>query len=269
MTIRNNTIGKTRFDENDFAAIDVMVGTLELREHALSRLQKNIHIISNRFENFDVCGISLCNTDGGTIQGNLFVSTKNACRVPDEHTGICVDNCNAVSVLNNDFFEFRPIAHAVLITTNTSGIIESGNLATGTYYQIKNKYTGMIIKPAAATNGAAIVQVYSDSTDLSLWKAQYCSDNRFQILNKQTQMALKPSGTGDSAPLQQYTFSATDSLQKWELVPAGDEQYYSIVNDTYSTKSIRSPYTNENSAVITSTNNPAWRSNKYELIPFE
>jgi hypothetical protein len=270
MTIRNNTIGKTRFDENDFAAIDVMVGTLELREHALSRLQKNIHIISNRFENFDVCGISLCNTDGGTIQGNLFVSTKNACRVSGEYAGIYVDNCNAVSVLNNDLLqEFRPIAHAVLVTTNTSGIIESGNLATGTYYRIKNKYTGMILKPSGTTNDATIVQVSSDSTDLSLWNVQYCSSNRFQIVNKQTQMALKPSGSGDSAPLKQYTLTPTDSWEKWELVPAGDEQYYSIVNDYYSTKAIRSPYTNENSTVTTSTNNPAWRSNKYELIPFE
>lgn len=270
LTIRNNTIGKTRFDENDFAAIDVSVGTLVLREHALSRLQKNINIISNRFENFDVCGISLCNTDGGTIQSNLFISTKNACRVSGEYSGIYVDNCNAVSVLNNDLLqEFRPIAHAVLITTNTSGIIESGNLATGTYYQIKNKYTGMILKPSGTTNDATIVQVYSDSTNLSLWNVQYCSSNRFQIVNKQTQMALKPSGSGDSAPLKQYTLTATNSLEKWELVPAGDEQYYSIVNNYYTNQAVRSPYTNENSTVTTSTNNPAWRSNKYELIPSE
>lgn len=271
MTIRNNTIGKTRFDENDFAAIDVMVGTLELREHALSRLQKNIHIISNRFENFDVCGISLCNTDGGTIQSNLFISTKNACRVSGEYSGIYVDNCNAVSVLNNDLLQdFRPIAHAVLITTNTSGIIESGNLATGSYYQIKNKYTGMILKPSGTTNDATIVQVSSlDTENLSLWNVQYCSSNRFQIVNKQTKMALKPSGSGDSAPLKQYTLTATNSLEKWELVPAGDEQYYSIVNNYYTNQAVRSPYTNENSTVTTSTNNPAWRSNKYELIPSE
>ena len=101
-------------------------------------------------------------------------------------------------------------------------------------YAIKNKKTGMLLRPKNANKkaGAPIVLYSPTNWKCLTWDFIHIDGNAYLLKNLYTKKTFQPQEKSDDSALIQQPINKKSKLQLWEFIESGSNQYYIRLKST-------------------------------------
>ena len=101
-------------------------------------------------------------------------------------------------------------------------------------YAIKNKETGMLLRPESANKkaGAPIVLYSPTNWKCLTWDFIHVEGNTYLLKNLFTKKTFQPQEMSNGSTLVQQPINKDSKLQFWEFVESGSNQYYIRLKST-------------------------------------